>query len=165
MPDGSRASYDLVKPILIKIAAQVDGAPCCTYIGEGGAGHYVKMVHNGIEYADMQLIAEAYDLLKNALDLDNNELAEVFADWNRGDLESFLIEITAAIFRTKDPETGRFLVDSVLDRAEQKGTGKWTSQSALDLGIPVTAITEAVFARCLSALKDQRVKASGVLNG
>ena len=165
MPGGSREGYDRVKDVLTKIAAQVDGTPCCSYIGEGGAGHYVKMVHNGIEYADMQLIAESYDLLKNAAGLNNDELAEVYAEWNRGDLDSFLIEITAQIFRTRDPETGGWLVDSVLDRAAQKGTGKWTSQNALDLGIPVTGITEAVFARCLSALKDQRVAASRILSG
>ncbi len=165
MPGGSRAAFDLVKPIFMKIAAQVDGTPCCAYIGEGGAGHYVKMVHNGIEYADMQLIAEAYDLLKNVLGMPNDEIGEVFSQWNHGDLDSFLIEITAQIFRTRDPETGGWLVDSVLDRAAQKGTGKWTSQSSLDLGIPVTAITEAVFARCLSSLKDQRVAASKILRG
>jgi 6-phosphogluconate dehydrogenase len=143
----------------------VDGAPCCTFIGEGGSGHYVKMVHNGIEYADMQLIAEAYDLLKNVLGLPNDEIGNVFTQWNQGDLDSFLIEITSQIFKTKDPETGGYLVDSVLDKAAQKGTGKWTSQSSLDLGIPVTGITEAVFARCLSALKDQRVAASKILPG
>src|SRR5262249_3989941 len=148
-----------------KIAAQVDGAPCCTYIGQGGSGHYVKMVHNGIEYADMQLIAEAYDLLKNGLGLENSEICAVFEEWNQGDLDSFLIEITAQIFRTKDPETGGFLVDSVLDRAAQKGTGKWTSQSALDLGVPATTNTEAVFARVLSSIKDQRVSASRILRG
>ena len=165
MPGGSTAAYELVKPIFTKIAAQVDGTPCCAYIGEGGSGHYVKMVHNGIEYADMQLIAEAYDLLKNVLGMPNEEIGEVFAEWNKGDLDSFLIEITAQIFKTRDPETGGWLVDSVLDKAAQKGTGKWTSQSSLDLGIPVTAITEAVFARCLSALKEQRVAASKVLHG
>jgi 6-phosphogluconate dehydrogenase len=165
MPGGSREGYKRVEVILTKIAAQVDGTPCCAYIGQGGAGHYVKMVHNGIEYADMQLIAESYDLLKNAAGLNNDELAAVFAEWNQGDLDSFLIEITAQIFRTRDPEAGGYLVDSVLDRAAQKGTGKWTSQNALDLGIPLTGITEAVFARCLSALKDQRAHASKVLPG
>jgi 6-phosphogluconate dehydrogenase len=165
MPGGSREGYERVKDVLTKIAAQVDGTPCCAYIGEGGAGHYVKMLHNGIEYADMQLIAESYDLLKNAAGLNNDELAAVFSEWNQGDLDSFLIEITAQIFRTRDPETGGYLVDSVLDRAAQKGTGKWTSQNALDLGIPLTGITEAVFARCLSALKEQRVHASKVLPG
>ncbi|MCW3097103.1 MAG: 6-phosphogluconate dehydrogenase [Chthonomonadaceae bacterium] len=165
MPGGSKEAYDIVAPIFTKIAAQVDGTPCCTHIGEGGAGHYVKMVHNGIEYADMQLIAEAYDLLKNAIGLSNEEIGQVFTEWNQGDLDSFLIEITAAIFRTKDPDTGDFLVDKVLDKAAQKGTGKWTSQSSLDLGVPVTAITEAVFARILSSLKEQRVAASKVLPG
>ena len=165
MPGGSKEAYEIVAPIFTKIAAQVDGVPCCTHIGAGGAGHYVKMVHNGIEYADMQLIAEAYDLLKNAAGLSNEEIGQVFTEWNQGDLDSFLIEITAAIFRTKDPDTGDFLVDKVLDKAAQKGTGKWTSQSSLDLGVPVTAITEAVFARFLSSLKEQRVAAAKVLPG
>ena len=165
MPGGSRAAYDIVAPIFTKIAAQVDGMPCCTYIGDGGAGHYVKMVHNGIEYADMQLIAEAYDLLKNAVGLSNDDLAQTFLEWNQGDLDSFLIQITAQIFQTKDPDTGGDLVDRILDKAEQKGTGKWTSQSALDLGLPVTTITAAVFARFLSAVKDQRVRAAKLLQG
>ncbi|GAB4468328.1 MAG: NADP-dependent phosphogluconate dehydrogenase [Armatimonadaceae bacterium] len=166
MPGGPREGYDRVADIFTPISAQVDGTPCCTYIGDGGSGHYVKMVHNGIEYADMQLIAEAYDLLKNAVGLSNQEIGEVFAQWNTGDLDSFLIEITAQIFRTKDPEDPQsFLVDKVLDRAQQKGTGKWTSQSALDLGVPVTAITEAVFSRFLSAQKDERVAAASVLHG
>ena len=165
MPGGPIEAYERVASIFTSIAARVDGVPCCAYIGEGGAGHYVKMVHNGIEYADMQLIAEAYDLLKNGLGLDNDRLAEVFARWNEGDLESFLIEITARIFRVKDPETGGFLVDSVLDRAAQKGTGRWTSESALALGVPATTITEAVFARVLSSMKDERVAASRVLPG
>ena len=165
MPGGPREGYDMISPIFTRIAAQVDGAPCCAYIGQGGAGHYVKMVHNGIEYADMQLIAEAYDLLKNAAGLSNSELASVFDSWNQGDLDSFLIEITARIFTTMDEETGDYLVDRVLDTAAQKGTGKWTSQSALDLGVPVTAITEAVFARFLSALKQQRLSAAMILAG
>ncbi len=165
MPGGTREAYAIVEPIFTKIAAQVDGTPCCTYIGEGGAGHYVKMIHNGIEYADMQLIAEAYDLLKNVLGLNNDALARTFDEWNEGDLDSFLIQITAQIFKTKDPETGDYLVDRVLDKAEQKGTGKWTSQNALDLGVPATTITEAVFARVLSSLKDQRVAASKALPG
>ncbi len=165
MPGGSVEGYERVKDILTTISAQVDGEACCTYIGEGGSGHYVKMVHNGIEYADMQLIAEAYDLLKNAAGLSNEEIGEVFTEWNQGDLDSFLIEITAQIFQTKDPDTGGHLVDYVLDKAGQKGTGKWTSQSALDLGVPVTGITEAVFARFLSALKDQRVAAAPQLAG
>jgi 6-phosphogluconate dehydrogenase len=165
MPGGSEDAYKIVEPIFTKIAAQVDGTPCCTFIGTGGAGHYVKMVHNGIEYADMQLIAEAYDLLKNGLGLSNDELHEVFKQWNEGDLDSFLIEITAQIFTRKDDDGDGYLVDKVLDKAAQKGTGKWTVQSALDLGIPVTGITEAVFARTLSAFKDQRVTASQVLPG
>ncbi len=166
MPGGSEDAYKIVEPIFTKIAAQVDGTPCCTFIGAGGAGHYVKMVHNGIEYADMQLIAEAYDLLKNGLGLSNDELHDVFTQWNQGDLDSFLIEITAEIFARKDDQGGDgFLVDKVLDKAAQKGTGKWTVQSALDLGIPITGITEAVFARTLSAFKDQRVAAAKVLPG
>ncbi len=167
MPGGSEEAYKIVEPIFTKIAAQVDGTPCCTYIGDGGAGHYVKMVHNGIEYADMQLIAEAYDLLKNGLGLTNDELHDVFTQWNEGDLDSFLIEITAQIFARKDDQedSDGYLVDHVLDKAAQKGTGKWTVQSALDLGTPVTAITEAVFARSLSAIKDQRVAASKILPG
>jgi 6-phosphogluconate dehydrogenase len=165
MPGGKREAYERVAPIFKRIAAHVGGEPCCAYIGDGGAGHYVKMVHNGIEYADMQLIAEAYDLLRNVVGLDNDAIGGVFAEWNEGDLGSYLIEITAHIFRTRDPETGGFLVDAVLDRAGQKGTGKWTSDSALELGAPVTAITEAVFARYLSAMKAERVAASGVLGG
>ncbi len=166
MPGGSEDAYKIVEPIFTKIAAQVDGTPCCTYIGDGGAGHYVKMVHNGIEYADMQLIAESYDLLKNGAGLTNAELHDVFTQWNEGDLDSFLIEITAQIFEKKDDlDTDNDLVDMVLDKAAQKGTGKWTAQNALDMGIPVTAITEAVYARALSAFKDQRVAASKVLPG
>ncbi len=166
MPGGSEEAYKIVEPIFTKIAAQVDGTPCCTYIGDGGAGHYVKMVHNGIEYADMQLIAESYDLLKNGAGLTNAELHDVFLKWNEGDLNSFLIEITAQIFEKKDDQGGSAdLVDMVLDKAAQKGTGKWTAQSALDMGIPVTTITEAVYARALSAFKDQRVAASKVLPG
>ncbi|KMJ46772.1 6-phosphogluconate dehydrogenase [Xenorhabdus khoisanae] len=164
MPGGQKEAYELVAPILKEIAAQVDGEPCVTYIGADGAGHYVKMVHNGIEYGDMQLIAEAYSLLKNALNLSNQELAEVFSDWNQGELSSYLIEITADIFRKKDEE-GKYLVDVILDEAANKGTGKWTSQSSLDLGVPVTLITESVFARYISSLKDQRVAASKVLSG
>jgi 6-phosphogluconate dehydrogenase len=166
MPGGPKEGYDRIADILTAISAQVQGMPCCTYIGEGGAGHYVKMVHNGIEYADMQLIAEAYDLLKNAAGLSNAEIGDVFTQWNAGDLDSFLIEITAQIFRTKDPDDpNAYLVDKVLDRAQQKGTGKWVSQSALDLGVPVTGITEAVFARFLSAAKEERVAASTILTG
>lgn len=164
MPGGQKEAYELVAPILKEIAAKADGEPCITYIGSDGAGHYVKMVHNGIEYGDMQLIAEAYSLLKNSLGLDNDELAETFTEWNQGELSSYLIEITADIFRKKD-EDGKYLVDVILDEAANKGTGKWTSQSALDLGIPLTLITESVFARYLSFLKDQRVAASKVLSG
>ncbi|OTA16407.1 6-phosphogluconate dehydrogenase [Xenorhabdus vietnamensis] len=164
MPGGQKEAYELVAPILKEIAAQVDGEPCVTYIGADGAGHYVKMVHNGIEYGDMQLIAEAYSLLKNSLNLSNQELAEVFSDWNQGELSSYLIEITADIFRKQDEE-GKYLVDVILDEAANKGTGKWTSQSSLDLGVPVTLITESVFARYISSLKDQRVAASKVLSG
>jgi 6-phosphogluconate dehydrogenase len=165
MPGGQREAYERVAPILTRIAAQVDGKPCCTYIGEGGAGHYVKMVHNGIEYADMQLISEAYDLMKSALGLSNEEIGAAFTQWNQGDLDSYLVEITAQIFRTRDTLTDGWLVDAVLDRAGQKGTGKWTSDSALELGSPVTAITEAVFARYLSAMKDDRTRASAILPG
>ena len=167
MPGGPKEAYDLVSDILTAISAKVgpENAPCSTYIGQGGSGHFVKMVHNGIEYADMQLIAEAYDLMRSSLGLTNQELAGVFSEWNQGELDSFLIEITAQIFQTKDPDTGGYLVDYVLDAAQQKGTGKWTSQSALDVGSPVTAITEAVFARCLSAVKAQRVAASTQLTG
>jgi 6-phosphogluconate dehydrogenase len=165
MPGGSREAYAEVEPILTKIAAQVDGTPCCTFIGAGGAGHFVKMVHNGIEYADMQLIAESYDLLKETLGLSAAELADIFAEWNTGELDSYLIEITAEVLRKQDAATGQPLVDVILDEAAQKGTGKWTSQVALDLGIPVTAITEAVFARFLSALKSERVVASKSLPG
>jgi len=165
MPGGSQEAYREVEPILTKIAAQVDGTPCCTFIGAGGAGHFVKMVHNGIEYADMQLIAESYDLLKHTLGLSADELAAIFEDWNKGELDSYLIEITGEVLRKKDAATGKPLVDVILDEAAHKGTGKWTSQSALDLGIPVTAITEAVFARFLSALKSERVVAADVLQG
>jgi len=165
MPGGQKEAYDLVEPILTKIAAQVDGEPCCTYLGPDGAGHYVKMVHNGIEYGDMQLIAEAYYIMKNGLNFTANQLHDVFSKWNEGDLNSYLIEITADIFTKKDEETGKPLVELILDKAGQKGTGKWTSQSALDLGISAPTIAEAVFARCISAVKDERVEASKVLSG
>lgn len=165
MPGGQQDAYALVEPILTAIAAKVDGDPCCTYIGPDGAGHYVKMVHNGIEYGDMQLICEAYQLLKDVVGLSADELHHVFAEWNQGELDSYLIEITADIFSKKDPETGRPMVDVILDTAGQKGTGKWTSQSALDLGVPLSMITESVFSRFLSALKDERVAASRVLSG
>ncbi|RKO62059.1 NADP-dependent phosphogluconate dehydrogenase [Caldibacillus debilis] len=165
MPGGDKEAYDLVAPILTGIAAKVEGDPCCIYIGPDGAGHYVKMVHNGIEYGDMQLIAEAYWLLKHLAGLSAEDLHRVFAEWNKGELNSYLIEITADIFKKYDPETGKPLVDCILDKAGQKGTGKWTSQSALDLGVPLPLITESVFARFLSALKDERVKASRILPG
>jgi 6-phosphogluconate dehydrogenase len=163
MPGGSRDAWELVAPIAEKIAAQVDGEACCKYMGPDGAGHYVKMVHNGIEYGDMQLICEAYAILKNVLGLNTDELHDVFATWNRGDLDSFLIEITANIFQKKDAETGKPLVDVILDKAGQKGTGKWTLQSAIDQAVVVSTINAAVEARVLSAMKDQRVRASKVL--
>jgi 6-phosphogluconate dehydrogenase len=166
MPGGDREPYDeSVKPIFEAIAAQVDGTPCCTYVGPDGAGHYVKMVHNGIEYADMQLIAESYDLLRHGAGLDVDEIADRFRTWNEGELESFLIEISARVLAKKDDSTGQPLVDVILDAAEQKGTGRWTAQNALELGVPLTGITEAVFARALSALKDERVHAAEVLKG
>ncbi len=165
MPGGNKDAWPHVKEIFQAIAAKVDGdTPCCDWVGEDGAGHYVKMVHNGIEYGDMQLICEAYQLLEVGLGLNANELHEVFADWNKGELDSFLIEITAEIFGKKD-EDGTPLIDKILDTAGQKGTGKWTAISALDLGMPVTLIGEAVFARCLSAIKDERVAAGKVLQG
>ncbi|MCQ6273782.1 NADP-dependent phosphogluconate dehydrogenase [Bacillus sp. V3B] len=165
MPGGQKEAYDLVAPIFKDISAKVNGDPCTTYIGPDGAGHYVKMVHNGIEYGDMQLICEAYFLLKNVLGLSAKELHEVFAEWNKGELDSYLIEITTDIFTKTDDETGKPLVDMILDTAGQKGTGKWTSQNALDLGIPLPIITESVFARFISAMKEERVAASKVLNG
>jgi 6-phosphogluconate dehydrogenase len=165
MPGGAREAYGEVEEVFTSIAAQVDGTPCCTYVGADGAGHYVKMVHNGIEYADIQLIAEAYDLLRHGLGLEVPEVAEVFKGWNEGDLDSFLIEITAIVLAKTDEETGRPLVDVILDQAEQKGTGRWTAQDALELGVPLTGITEAVFARSLSALRDQRRLAADRLAG
>ena len=166
MPGGQREAYDLVAPILTEIAAKApDGEPCVAYMGPDGAGHFVKMVHNGIEYGDMQLIAESYDVLKRVVGLSNEELTRVYVEWNKGELDSYLIEITSKIFAKKDQETGKDLVDMILDRAAQKGTGKWTSQNALDLGAPLQLITEAVFARVLSSLKDQRVAASKQLKG
>jgi 6-phosphogluconate dehydrogenase len=166
MPGGQKEAYDLVAPILTEIAAKApDGEPCVAYMGPDGAGHYVKMVHNGIEYGDMQLIAESYDVLKRVAGLSNEELGRVYVEWNKGELDSYLIEITSKIFSKKDDETGKDLVDVILDRAAQKGTGKWTSQNALDLGAPLPLITEAVFARVLSSLKDQRVEASKTLKG
>jgi len=165
MPGGEPQAYSLVAPIFERIAARVGEQPCVAYMGPDGAGHYVKMVHNGIEYGDMQLIAEAYTILKQGLGLDNPMLAEVFDGWNQGELGSYLIEITARIFGQRDEETGQALVDVILDQAGQKGTGKWTSQSALDLGVPLPLITESVFARNLSALKAERVQASRILSG
>jgi 6-phosphogluconate dehydrogenase len=166
MPGGDREPYDAsVKPIFETIAADVDGTPCCTHVGADGAGHYVKMVHNGIEYADMQLIAESYDLLRHGVGFEVPEIAERFRAWNDSELESFLIEISARVLAKTDTATGRPLVDVILDAAEQKGTGRWTAQDALELGVPLTGITEAVFARSLSALKDQREHAAGILAG
>jgi len=165
MPGGQKDAYELVEPILTAISAKVGDDPCCTYIGPDGAGHYVKMVHNGIEYGDMQLICEAYHLLKELAGADAAELHHIFAEWNRGELDSYLIEITADIFTKTDPDTGLPMVDVILDSAGQKGTGKWTSQSALDLGVPLSIITESVFSRFLSAMKEERVRASRVLNG
>ena len=165
MPGGQKEAYELVAPILEQISAKAeDGAPCVTYIGPNGAGHYVKMVHNGIEYGDMQLIAESYDLMKNILGLSVEEMADIFKEWNQGELDSYLIEITADILTRKDDEgTGKPIVDVIMDAAGNKGTGKWTSQSALDLGVPLPLITESVFARYISAYKDERVRASKVL--
>ncbi len=165
MPGGPKEGYEEMAPILTKIAAQVDDGPCVTYIGPRGAGHYVKMVHNGIEYGDMQLIAEAYDLLRRVLGLNAGELHEVFTEWNKTELESYLIEITADIFTKMDDQTGKPLVDMVMDKAAQKGTGKWTIMSALDLGIPIPTMDAAVNARILSSQKDQRVAASAMLKG
>jgi 6-phosphogluconate dehydrogenase len=165
MPGGSPEAYQLVGPLLESIAAVVDGEPCCTHVGTDGAGHFVKMVHNGIEYADMQLIAEAYDLLRQGLELTPAEIGDVFASWNEGDLDSYLIEITAQVLRHTDAETGKPFVDIVVDEAEQKGTGRWTVQSALDLGVPVSGIAEAVFARALSGHREQRSAAQKVLPG
>jgi 6-phosphogluconate dehydrogenase len=165
MPGGDREAYEQIRPIWESIAAKVDDGPCVTYIGPGGAGHFVKMVHNGIEYGDMQLIAEAYDIMRRVLGMSASEMADVFDEWNRGDLESFLIEITAKILRVKDPETGKPLVDLVLDVAGQKGTGKWTSDIALDLGVVTPTIDAAVDTRNLSGLKEQRVAAAKEIRG
>ncbi|KPJ99069.1 MAG: 6-phosphogluconate dehydrogenase [Desulfobacterales bacterium SG8_35] len=168
MPGGVKEAWFHVRPIFQAIAAKVGpdkDIPCCDWVGSGGAGHYVKMVHNGIEYGDMQLICEAYSLLKDGLGLNNDELYDVFSEWNRGELDSYLIEITRDIFSVTDDKTGKALVDMILDKAGQKGTGKWTAQHALDLGVPTTLITEAVFARTLSALKENRVRASKILTG
>jgi 6-phosphogluconate dehydrogenase len=165
MCGGTAEAYGLVEQLLTTIAAQVEGTPCCRLVGPGGAGHYVKMVHNGIEYADMQLIAEAYDLLGQGAGMGAATLAEVFERWNQGDLDSFLIETTAKVLRKVDQASGRPLVEVILDQAEQKGTGRWSVQSALELGVPVTGITEAVFARVLSSQKQQRTAAAKVLAG
>ena len=165
MPGGSKKAYEQIQPIWESIAAQVDGSPCTAYIGPDGAGHFVKMVHNGIEYGDMQLIAEVYDLLRTALGMEAQELADLFGEWNRGVLSSYLIEITAKIFAHRDPETGKPLVDLILDKAGQKGTGKWTSQVALDLGVATPTINSAVEARILSSIKEERVLASKKLRG
>ncbi|CAA9557706.1 MAG: 6-phosphogluconate dehydrogenase, decarboxylating, partial [uncultured Thermoleophilia bacterium] len=165
MPGASPEAYAAVEGVLTRIAAQVDGTPCCTLVGSDGAGHYVKMVHNGIEYADMQLIAEAYDLLRTALGLSAPAIADIFEEWNRGELDSFLIEITSRVLRQVDATTGGPLVDVIVDQAEQKGTGRWTAQSALELGVPITGITEAVFARVVSSRRAERIAASSVLPG
>ncbi|MED1017155.1 decarboxylating NADP(+)-dependent phosphogluconate dehydrogenase [Bacillus atrophaeus] len=165
MPGGDQDVYEKAAPILTKIAAQVGDDPCCVYIGPKGSGHFVKMVHNGIEYADMQLIAEAYTFLRDTLRLPLNEIADIFEEWNQGELKSYLIEITAEILRKKDERTDAPLIDVILDKAGQKGTGKWTSMQAIDNGIPSSIITESLFARYLSALKDERVAAEQILSG
>jgi len=165
MPGGQPEAYAMVQPIFEAIAAKAEGEPCVTYIGPRGAGHYVKMVHNGIEYGDMQLIAESYDIMHRALNLSAQELHEIFGEWNEGELQSYLIEITRDIFAKIDEETGQPLVDVILDEAKQKGTGKWTSQDALDLGAPVPTINAAVVSRIISAYKEERVAASKVLTG
>jgi 6-phosphogluconate dehydrogenase len=166
MPGGNPSAWPLVKPLLQSIAAKTDdGSPCCSWVGKGGAGHFVKMVHNGIEYGDMQMICEAYFVMEKVLGMKPEEMKEVFSQWNTGELNSYLIEITADILGRKDPETGKAMVHIILDTAEQKGTGKWTSQVALDLGVPTMTIADAVFVRMLSAIKKERVAASGVLKG
>jgi 6-phosphogluconate dehydrogenase len=165
MPGGDLAAYRELEPVLTRIAARTSDGPCVAHIGPGGAGHYVKMVHNGIEYGDMQLIAEAYAILKNVGGLSNDELSDTFAEWNAGDLESFLVEITAKIFRRVDPETGGGLVDQILDTASMKGTGKWTVQDASELGVPIPTIASAVDARLLSAMKAERTVAATLLAG
>jgi 6-phosphogluconate dehydrogenase len=165
MPGGDPAAYAEVADVLTGIAAQVDGEPCCVFVGPGGAGHYVKMVHNGIEYADIQLIAEAYDLLAHVAGLDGPAIGKIFEEWNTGDLESFLIQITGEVLQKTDERTGKPLVDAILDEAEQKGTGRWTAIDALELGVPLTGITEAVFARMLSALREERRAAATILAG
>ena len=165
MPGGDEKAYQELAPIFTRISAQVNGQACCSYVGPDGAGHYVKMVHNGIEYGDMQLISEAYYIMKTVLNLSAQELYAVFSQWNQGQLDSYLIEITRDIFTKQDEITGQPLLEVILDKAGQKGTGKWTSQSALDLGVPTPTITEAVFARCMSAYKEERMAASDILEG
>ncbi|AEF35938.1 MULTISPECIES: NADP-dependent phosphogluconate dehydrogenase [Mycobacteriaceae] len=165
MPGGPKESYTSLGPLLEEISAHVDGVPCCTHIGPDGAGHFVKMVHNGIEYSDMQLIGEAYQLLRDGLALTAPQIAEVFTEWNAGELDSYLVEITAEVLRQVDAKTGKPLVDVIVDEAEQKGTGRWTVKSALDLGVPVTGIAEAVFARALSGSVPQRRAAAGLAAG
>ncbi|MDA7652556.1 decarboxylating NADP(+)-dependent phosphogluconate dehydrogenase, partial [Akkermansiaceae bacterium] len=164
MPGGPASTWEVMKPIFESISAKVDGEPCVVHIGEGGAGHFVKMVHNGIEYGDMQLICEAYNIFK-AAGFTNEELADIFSDWNAGDLESFLIEITANIFKQTDPETGKHIVDLVVDKAGQKGTGRWTMMEAVEHAVPLSTIGASVEARILSAMRDQRINASKVLQG
>ncbi len=165
MPGGSKAAWPLVKPLFQAIAAKVEGGiPCCEWVGENGAGHFVKMVHNGIEYGDMQLICEVYQIMKDRLGMTPDEMSEVFAGWNKGELDSYLIEITADILKFKDQD-GQPLVNFILDAAGQKGTGQWTGKAALELGVPLTLITESVFARSLSAMKEERVKAAGLFKG
>jgi len=163
MPGGPRESWEIIAPIFRKIAAQVDGEPCCRYMGPDGAGHYVKMVHNGIEYGDMQLICEAYAIMKNVLGMETPELAEIFTQWNKGELDSYLIDITSQIFRKIDPETSKPLVDVILDKAGQKGTGMWTLQSAIAQSVVISTINAAVEARVISSRKDERVAASKIL--
>jgi 6-phosphogluconate dehydrogenase len=165
MPGGSDESWQAIKPVFEAIAAKSDSGPCVTHVGPDGAGHYVKMVHNGIEYGDMELIAEAYEMLRRGVGANADELAQIFNDWNHGPLESFLIEITAHIFRVKDPKSGAPLVDKVLDKAGQKGTGQWTAQVALDLAVPVPTIAAAIDARVLSSMKDERTAATKILRG
>ncbi|HEU4361274.1 MAG TPA: NADP-dependent phosphogluconate dehydrogenase [Mycobacterium sp.] len=165
MPGGPAESYKSLGPLLEQISAHVDGVPCCTHIGPDGSGHFVKMVHNGIEYSDMQLIGEAYQLLRDGLGLSAPQIADIFAEWNRGDLDSYLVEITAEVLRQIDGKTGKPLVDIIIDEAEQKGTGRWTVKSALDLGVPVTGIAEAVFARALSGSVAQRSASAGLAPG
>lgn len=165
MPGGPKKSYESLGPLLEEISAHVDGVPCCTHIGPDGSGHFVKMVHNGIEYSDMQLIGEAYQLLRDGLGMSAPQIADVFTEWNAGELESYLIEITAEVLQQVDAKTGKPLVDVIVDAAEQKGTGRWTVKSALDLGVPVTGIAEAVFARALSGSTPQRAASAGFTSG